>query len=189
MDIRTKTVNSIIFSLKGCKNKNKYILLINELLSLFPLHAEKSLRLCLQWKIKKYTLIKESLFSKDFKFFGNSLRINKKTLKKENKKSFSDTNVVHKEEGLGRNIFNKSKKKKWKKTNIHFFVVNGNNKYIVLKNFCSCFYFKEKVLCSNSDVLCKHILSVLLAKCFNCYSNICLNEDLFYEWYIKKLHI
>ncbi|CRG98744.1 zinc finger protein, putative [Plasmodium relictum] len=188
MDIRSRIVNSIIFSLKHCKNKNKYILLLNELLSLFPIHAEKSLILCLKSRIKKYTLIKEKSLDKDFKLHENSLRINKNTL--EDREYFSDTTVVHKREGLDRKIFTKFKKKKRKKTNIHFFVVNGNSKkYIVLKNFCSCFYFKEKVLCDHSDILCKHLLSVILAKCFSSYINIFLGENLFYEWYIKKLHI
>ncbi|GAB66187.1 hypothetical protein PCYB_083480 [Plasmodium cynomolgi strain B] len=136
MDTRANIVNSMILSLRRCTNRNKYVLLLNELLSLFPMHAEKSLKLCLKSKIKKYTLIKEKRPAKDYSLYP---------------------------------------------------ICGNNQKYLVFQNFCSCFYFKEKVLCNDTDVMCKHILSVLLAESFKNYVNIFLDSSLFFEWFMKKL--
>ncbi|GAW80673.1 zinc finger protein [Plasmodium gonderi] len=194
MDIRSNIINSMIFSLKRCTNKNKYVLLLNELLSLFPLHAEKSLRLCLKSKIKKYTLIKEKGSTKDYPLYTNQFRGNKRRYWKNYDECLSDSTYVataqkRKKGIIGKHILRNLKKKKSKKTPLHFFVVCGNNqKYLVFKNFCSCFYFKEKVLCNDSDIMCKHILSVLLAESFNNYVNIFLDSSLFFDWFMKKLH-
>ncbi|SBT76820.1 zinc finger protein, putative [Plasmodium ovale] len=193
MDIRSEIINSMIFSLKNCKNKNKYILLLNELLSLFPLHAEKSLRLCLKSKIKKYTLVKGKDSTKDYALGKIPFRINRKARWKKKDSCFSDDTATatgqKREELSGERLFMHLRSKN-KKTRLHFFLVCGNNKkYIVFQNFCSCFYFKEKVLCNNADVLCKHLLSVRLAECFNNYANIFLDSSLFFEWYLKKMHL
>ncbi|KYO03263.1 putative zinc finger protein [Plasmodium gaboni] len=186
MDIRSEIVNSIIYSLKRCKNKNKYILLLNELLSLFPAHAEKSLKLCLKSSIKKYTLIEENDSPEPCKYYGHKILSSKKK-----ESFFSDTTIIcNKKKKEGKRKLSSIKSNRYKKTCIHFFVLCGNKrKYVVFQNFCSCFYFKEKVLCNNNDVLCKHLLSVFLAKCFHNYRNIFLNSDLFFEWYLKKLNI
>ncbi|EUD65622.1 hypothetical protein C922_03868 [Plasmodium inui San Antonio 1] len=198
MDTRANIVNSIIHSLRRCTNRNKYVLLLNELLSLFPLHAEKSLKLCLKSKIKKYTLIKEERPAKDYPLYRSQFRGNSKNCRwTSHDACLSDcTDIVRAEKrkgGLCDHIlphFKKTKKEKKKtKTRLHFFVVRGNNqKYLVFQNFCSCFYFKEKVLCNDTNVMCKHILSVLLAESFKNYVNIFLDSSLFFEWLMKKLH-
>ncbi|CDU16532.1 zinc finger protein, putative [Plasmodium yoelii] len=185
MDIRSNIVNSMILSLKTCKDKNKYILLLNELLSLFPSHAEKSLRLCLKSKIKKYTLIKGKYQNKEYYPYQHSVKINRERYSKKTNSCFSDGayNITRK-----KTTENLSKLKK-KKTRINFFIVSGDNKkYIVLKNSCSCFYFKEKVLCDSRDVLCKHILSVILAECFNNYTHFFLDSSIFFEYYLKMVN-
>ncbi|VWU50758.1 zinc finger protein, putative [Hepatocystis sp. ex Piliocolobus tephrosceles] len=195
MDIRSNLINYIIFSLKRCKNKNKYILLLNELLSFFPLHAEKSLSLCLKSKIKKYILVKKHRTIKDNILYNNKIfKTNRNMRWKKSDSCFSDdtsTAIGQKKKAVLREyLYINSNKNRNKKTCIHFFLVPGNNKkYIVFEHFCSCFYFKEKVLCNNCDVLCKHILAVRLAECFNNYTNIYLDSDLFFEWHYKKMNI
>ncbi|ANQ07954.1 Uncharacterized protein PCOAH_00020840 [Plasmodium coatneyi] len=195
MDTRANIVNSIILSLRRCTNRNKYVLLLNELLSLFPMHAERSLNLCLNSKIKKYTLIKEKRPKKDYPLYPSRFRGNSKNWRwTRHDACLSDcTDVVRAQKrkgALGQHVlphFKKTKKKK-KKTRLHFFVVCGNNeKYLVFQNFCSCFYFKQKVLWNNKDVMCKHILSVHLAESSKNYVNIFLDSSLFFEWFVKKL--
>ncbi|CAD2086235.1 zinc finger protein, putative [Plasmodium vinckei lentum] len=185
MDIQSNIVNSMILSLKTCKDKNKYILLLNEFLSLFPSHAEKSLRLCLKSKIKKYTLIKGKHQNREYNPHQHFVKLNRERYSKKTDSCFSDGayNITRKKTKQ-----NLSKIKK-KKTKINFFIVSGDNqKYIVLKNSCSCFYFKEKVLCDNRDVLCKHILSVILAECFNNYTHFFLDSSIFFEYYLKMVN-
>ncbi|KJP89645.1 hypothetical protein AK88_00603 [Plasmodium fragile] len=195
MDTRVNIVNSIILSLRRCTNRIKYVLLLNELLSLFPRHAEKSLKLCLRSKIKKYTLIKEKRPAKDYVLYPNQFRGNGKnarwTSHDECLSDCADVVTAQKRKGaLREHVFphTKKTKKKKKKTRLHFFVVCGNNKkYLVFKNFCSCFYFKQKVLCNHTDIMCKHILSILLAQSFKNYVNIFLDKSLFFEWFMMKL--
>ncbi|SCM01698.1 zinc finger protein, putative [Plasmodium chabaudi adami] len=185
MDIQSNIVNSMILSLKTCKDKNKYILLLNELLSLFPSHAEKSLKLCLKSKIKKYTLIKGKHQNRKYYPHQHFVKLNRERYSKKTDSCFSDGayNITRK-----KTKENLSKLKK-KKTKINFFIVSGDNqKYIVLKNSCSCFYFKEKVLCDSRDVLCKHILSVILAECFNNYTQFFLDSSIFFEYYLKMMN-
>lgn len=198
MDIRSKSLHALIDALKRCRKKNKYMLLLNELLSLFPLHAEKSLKLCLKSQIKKYTLVKDA--NKDNKtqnhFIG--FRMNQKRMMLQNEAYFSDSAYMlckREEEKCESVVVAQPKRikvsfysRKKKITKMHFFVVKSKEKeYIVLKNFCSCYYFADKVLCNRSDITCKHVVSVILAKCFNKIPTYFLEESLFFEWYLRKL--
>lgn len=188
-------VKWMINSLSGCTDKNQYVFLLNELLSLFPRHAEKSLKLCLKSKIKKYICIIDNPPS-------NRCPSTVRQLRKKSKKwrwirqdaCLSDcTDVVTAQRSRGpvsEDFFPEltKNKKKLKKARFHFFVVCGNyQKYLVSQNFCSCFYFKDKVLCTNTDVVCKHILSVLLSEIFKNYEEVILGPSLFYAWLRKKL--
>lgn len=197
MDIRAKSLHALIDALKRCRKKNKYILLLNELLSLFPLHAEKSLKLCLKSQIKKYTLVKDVKKYNEAENCFTDFRMYQKRMMLQNETYFSDSTYIlcKREEKCEPVIVVQPKqikasfyKRKKKITKMHFFVVKSKEKeYVVLKNFCSCFYFNDKVLCNRSDITCKHIVSVILAKCFNKIPNYFLEESLFFEWYLRKL--
>lgn len=190
MDIRKETVQNLLKAIHESKREKEYMFLLNELLSIFNKFADKSLKSCEKGNVMKYilkekrNLFREKLYKKFDKL--KLLYFNK------DKAGYSDSiyNIMNKKnDKLYKKYLCYCRKKK-KKSKLHFYLVIGEQEenYVVIKNFCTCYYYKQSVLCNHKDILCKHILSGLLSPYFEDIKYVYLEEDLFFEEYFKTLH-